>query len=129
MIRRVLLVVMVSVLFGCQVRFEGDHPSSAFVDGRWYVASGARGYAFEATDLKPYETAERSTVGGANGSAVFELSGVDPREALVLPALPGQESEHFLLIRQDILVDRKGQPDLGVPGLCRYRVTSGEVCF
>ncbi len=127
-----LTALVTSLVLGCSgfpVGFVADPPASVEVDGRTYVASVAREYAIAPAVLVPHARASVVNVGYADGDVVYRLAGVDPRELLVLPAIPGAESAYFLLIRDDIVRSPRARvDDLGIRGLCRYRAEPASAC-
>jgi len=125
MLRNAVFALMATFLVACGIQ---SNAASVVVDGRTYVASAVSEYSFESSDLTPYRTAERVDVPGSSGNLTLEIAGVDPLEALILPAVPGGETAHWLLIRQEVLFSRKGEPDLGIGGLCHFRLIADAAC-
>lgn len=127
MIRLVTLAAVALSMMAC-VRMVGDFPASVGVEGRTYLASGGTTYGFDPTQLKPYRVAERVDLPGANGRAVFELAGVDPHDALVIPMVAGFGRDYELLLPVGIVQSRLVDDDFGITGLCRYRVVRQDSC-
>lgn len=113
------------LVVGCGV---GDFPSSVVVDGTTFLVAGGTEYQVEAAQLTPQGTADSIDVPGADGTIVFALAGVDPSEALILPAVPGFEVSYFLLLPRETVQTRSVDDDFGIVGLCRYRVERQAGC-
>lgn len=124
----VLIVIGIPTAVIAMYSREPDWPDSVVVDGRRYLSLGHSGYEFDLARLQPYRVAQDVDMHGADGEMVFEIAGVDPGEALVMPRLPGYGGDYALLIPFEIVQQRSEDDDYGITGLCLYRVARASPC-
>lgn len=94
----------------------GSEPAFIRFDAAKYYGGPAREYEIEPNDLTAAGSAQE-VAAGVEGETVFALDGVDPAQALAMPAR--EEGPYWIFLSENAVESGRPVNDT-IPGLCSY---------